>query len=104
MSPVVRLKGIVEEQGPGWLVVSVGGLGLQVQVPATTLSKATPGEPVELFTHLSVREDGISLFGFASGKKAAKYPARLPYSHLTPLLMDAQGSSVSTNHSRQFSP
>lgn len=67
MSPVVRLKGIVEEQGPGWLVVSVGGLGLQVQVPATTLSKATPGKPVELFTHLLVREDGISLFGFASG-------------------------------------
>ena len=84
MSPVARLKGIVEEQGQGWLVVSVGGLGLQVQVPATTLSKATQGGAIDLYTHLLVREDGISLFGFGSGDEQRLFQTLLGVSGVGP--------------------
>jgi len=46
-------------------VVQVGGIGLQVQLSALTAELLPPpGQDVRLWTHLSVREDGWSLFGF----------------------------------------
>lgn len=59
-----RLVGV--EEG-GRVVVEVGGVGLQVQVPGSTV-RTLPGagEPICLHTHLSLREDGASLFGFAT--------------------------------------
>jgi Holliday junction DNA helicase RuvA len=49
------------------LVVDVSGVGYEVQVPSTTLGNVGPiGSSVRLWVHTRVREDAISLFGFAS--------------------------------------
>ncbi|MDP9238137.1 MAG: Holliday junction branch migration protein RuvA [Chloroflexota bacterium] len=64
--PVARLRGLVEEKGEDWAIVSVGGIGLLASVPATTADALTVGVPGFLFTHLHVREDALTLFGFAS--------------------------------------
>ncbi len=46
-------------------VVQVGGIGLQVQLSALAAELLPAvGQDVRLLTHLSVREDGWSLFGF----------------------------------------
>jgi Holliday junction DNA helicase RuvA len=61
-----RLQGILlskEEQG---VLLEVGGVGYEVEVPATTLlSLPAPGAGVVLHTHLSIREDAHHLYGFA---------------------------------------
>ncbi|GBD14479.1 Holliday junction ATP-dependent DNA helicase RuvA [bacterium HR25] len=64
MSPIARLRGVVLERGPGWLIVEVGGLGLQVYASAAALSSAREGETVELHTHLVVRDESWALYGF----------------------------------------
>lgn len=47
-------------------VVEVGGVGLAVHVTPTTAAGLVPGESARLATSLVVREDSLTLFGFAS--------------------------------------
>lgn len=64
---IAYLRGRLVETRPGQAVVEVGGVGLEVRVPAGTLSALPPvGDPVTLYTQLVVREDEMSLYGFAS--------------------------------------
>ncbi|XLM20604.1 Holliday junction branch migration protein RuvA, partial [Chromobacterium piscinae] len=52
---------------PPQVVVDVGGVGYEVDVPMTTFYQLPAlGQPCTLFTHLVVREDANLLFGFAS--------------------------------------
>lgn len=74
MSPIARLRGVVEEWGTDWLLVFVGGVGLRVQVPASTAEAlGRDGESVMLHTHLHVREDALALYGFASSEDLAAF-------------------------------
>jgi holliday junction DNA helicase RuvA len=66
MSPISRLRGRLEEQGPGWAVVDVGGIGLQVFHPLGSLDDVSTGSAVDFYTHLYVREDQLTLYGFLS--------------------------------------
>ncbi|MEQ8797748.1 MAG: Holliday junction branch migration protein RuvA [Salinisphaeraceae bacterium] len=61
-----RLEGRLLEKRPPWLVLDVGGVGYEVEAPMSTFYKLPAvGDPVVLRTHLVVREDAFSLFGFA---------------------------------------
>ncbi len=74
MSPIARLRGVVEESGPDWLLVLVGGVGLRVQVPASTAETlGRPGDSVSLHTHLYVREGTLALYGFGSTEDLAAF-------------------------------
>lgn len=65
------LEGEVIGVGDDNLVVRVSGIGIKVFVPATLRAKAGLGEPVQLFTHLVVREDALTLFGFENQEDCA---------------------------------
>jgi Holliday junction DNA helicase RuvA len=67
---IARLKGIIDELGPDWLVIDVSGVGYLVQCPARTIG-ALPGQgmPTELHIETHVREDQISLYGFADARE-----------------------------------
>jgi holliday junction DNA helicase RuvA len=63
------LEGRVIEKGTEFLVVLVGGLGIEVRAPAGTIERAPAvGGDVSLFTHLHVRQDLIQLYGFSSAR------------------------------------
>ncbi len=59
-----RVRGEVIERGGGHVVVDVGGVGYVVAV--TVQAPFRVGERVDLFIHTAVRDDAISLFGFAT--------------------------------------
>jgi Holliday junction DNA helicase RuvA len=63
---IARLKGILDELGPDWLVIDVSGVGYLVHCPARTIN-SLPGQglPAELHIETHVRESQISLYGFA---------------------------------------
>lgn len=64
---MIRLvSGTVAARGKDFLVVEVGGVGFKVHAPEATLLQLQPGSSVTLHTHLLVREDALTLFGFAS--------------------------------------
>ena len=63
---IAGLRGTVEEVGADSLLVNVGGVIYQVFTSSPTLSAiGNPGVSVGLHTHLQMREDGVTLYGFA---------------------------------------
>ena len=61
-----RLNGIVAEKQPPLLVLEVGGVGYEVQMPMTSFYQMPAvGEQVIIHTHFVVREDAQLLYGFA---------------------------------------
>ena len=68
------LKGTVADKGQNELVLDVQGVGYLLFVSMTTLQETPPvGETMKLFTHLSVREDAMELFGFATREEKAMF-------------------------------
>lgn len=63
---IARLRGTVEDRGPDWLLVDVGGVGYIAYCPTGTIVAAKEGAETTLHTHLVVREDGMTLYGFAT--------------------------------------
>lgn len=62
---IVNVRGILETAGPDWVHVRVGGVTLQVFVPANAVLRlGAPGEEVSLHTHLRLRDEQLVLFGF----------------------------------------
>lgn len=49
-----------------WCLLDVGGIGYRLRLPASTCEAVGLGETVTLYTYLQVREDALSLYGFAS--------------------------------------
>ncbi len=63
---IATLRGEISQIEENALVLEVGGVGLRVFVPAPFRTKAKTGEMIFLFTHLVVREDSLTLYGFES--------------------------------------
>ena len=59
------LRGAVASTGSNYVVLDVGGIGFRVMTSWQTLQRLpTPGEFCTLYTHFSVRDDAMELFGF----------------------------------------
>ena len=68
------IEGIVEHKSSGELVINAGGVGYLLLCSQSTLSAAPPrGEFTRIYTHLSVREDAMDLFGFTSQEEKAMF-------------------------------
>ena len=63
---IASLNGTIIQRETGSLVVEVGGVGLQVHVPASLCERVRPGERIFLNTYLVVRQDALTLYGFES--------------------------------------
>jgi Holliday junction DNA helicase RuvA len=69
-----RLSGILLEKNPPQLLIDVGGVGYEVDVPMSTFYQLpATGQPVTLRTHLAVREDGHFLYGFFTDEERAAF-------------------------------
>lgn len=64
---IYNVKGTLTYTDTNFAVVECGGVGFKCFVSLTTLRDLTSiGSEVNLFTHLSVREDAMDLFGFST--------------------------------------
>jgi len=69
-----RITGTLIEKSPPQIVVDVGGVGYEIDVPMSTFyGLPATGQKVSLFTHFVVREDGHFLFGFATADERAAF-------------------------------
>jgi Holliday junction DNA helicase RuvA len=82
---IASLTGTVSVTGKGFVVLQVGGVGLQVFVPQTLLAgPCAPGQDVTLFTHLHVRENELALYGCGSEEELALFRLLLGVSGIGP--------------------
>ncbi len=60
-----HLKGKLVEKNPTHVIIECGGVGYFVNISLHTFSKLSDVENISLFTHLQVKEDSHTLFGFS---------------------------------------
>jgi holliday junction DNA helicase RuvA len=63
---IAQLRGTVAGLAPDGAVIEVGGIGIRVQCTPGTLATLRAGEQAQVATSLVVREDSLTLYGFAS--------------------------------------
>lgn len=63
---IAHLNGTVAGISPDGAVLDIGGVGMRIQCTPGTLATLKPGERAQVATSLVVREDSLTLFGFAS--------------------------------------
>ncbi|MCQ2378093.1 MAG: Holliday junction branch migration protein RuvA [Victivallaceae bacterium] len=67
---IAHLHGTLLESDFTSCVIDCNGVGYDVSIPLSTFDKLPhPGETADLFIHTQVREDAITLFGFAAGEE-----------------------------------
>lgn len=69
-----RIEGRLLEKNPPSILVDVGGVGYEIDVPMSTFYQLPAlSEPVVLLTHLAIREDAHQLYGFATAEERAAF-------------------------------
>lgn len=94
------LKGTVLRSNPERVLLDVGGVGYEVQVPLSTyyeIERHGAGRPVALFIHTYLRDDGIALFGFWSEREKALFEKLITVSGVGPRLARAVLSGLSAD-------
>jgi Holliday junction DNA helicase RuvA len=82
-----RISGTLLEKHPPLVLVDVGGVGYEIDVPMSTFYNLPAlGEKVALHTQLIVREDAHQLYGFASHDERAAFRQLLKISGVGPKL------------------
>jgi len=83
---IAHLNGTVLSVSTSRAVISVAGVGYLVWATPSTLGGLRPGAPTELFTHLVVREDALTLFGFATAHERDTFDSLQAVSGVGPKL------------------
>lgn len=86
---IASVTGRVAAVGPDAAVVEVGGLGVAVQCTPATLARLRVGEAATLPTSLVVREDSLTLFGFADDDERSVFELAQTVSGVGPRLAQA---------------
>ena len=82
---IARLTGILVDVKPHGVVLDVHGVGYELAIPLGTFSALPPaGEKAVLHVHTHVREDAISLFGFATREEKAVFERLISVSGIGP--------------------
>jgi Holliday junction DNA helicase RuvA len=92
---IATLEGILEYRGNDSIIINVGGIGFRVYVSGSTLSQlGAVKDKAFLYTHLHVREDNVSLYGFASSEELGLFKTLISVSGVGPKLALALFSAL----------
>jgi holliday junction DNA helicase RuvA len=84
---IAGINGTIEAIGANFIVIEVGGVSFQVYLPTSTLSHlGVVGQQAKLHTHLHVREDNLTLYGFGSSRELALFETVITVKGIGPKL------------------
>ncbi len=93
-----RLRGTLVAKQPPWIVLDVGGVGYELEVPMSTLyDLPETGREVTLLTHYAIKEDTAALYGFLREEERALFRNLQKVSGIGARISLAVLSGVSTN-------
>jgi len=70
---ITHIEGILEEKNPAYVILDVNGIGYFLHISLTTFSDIPEKGKLRLFTHLSIKEDAHTLFGFSTQSERSIY-------------------------------
>jgi Holliday junction DNA helicase RuvA len=93
---IASLEGKLESVGGEGAVINVGGIGFRVLMPTSDIAAmGKPGQAVKVHTHLHVREDNLSIYGFGTVEGLWLFETLLGVTGLGPKLALALLSALS---------
>jgi holliday junction DNA helicase RuvA len=94
---IAHLRGTLIEKHPNQVIVEAAGVGYDVQIPISTYTSLPDvGAAVALRIHTHVREDTLSLFGFASVEEKLVFERLISVSGIGPKLANTVLSGLAT--------
>ena len=76
-----RLRGVIAVKQPPALLLDVAGVGYEIEAPMSTFYELPEvGREVTLHTHLAIKEDAHSLYGFAQESERTLFRALIKVS------------------------
>lgn len=109
---IAYLRGRVLCMTSETVILDIQGVGYELYCSGGAFRKCTVGETVELYTYLQVREDGVTLFGFANQKEKELFlkvisvsgiGPKVGISILTGLTMDEFAECIATADVKRMS-
>ena len=77
---ITYLKGLITFKNPTFIVVEVNGVGYKVNISLNTYSKIEQSENIKILTHLQVKEDSHTLYGFADETERKLFRHKISHS------------------------
>jgi Holliday junction DNA helicase RuvA len=93
-----RVSGQVVEVEGHHIVVMVGGVGLRLNAPPSVQDVASPGHTITLYTALVVREDALTLYGFAEREERTLFETLMTVPGVGPRLALSVISTLTVEH------
>ena len=97
---IASISGKVIQLTKETVIIDINGLGIEVFVPKPLLGETEAGDLLYLYTYMLVREDNISLYGFASLEEKQLFLQFLAVGGIGPKLSLAILSSLSIDNIR----
>jgi len=94
---ITHLKGKLVEKNPTYIVVEAAGIGYLLHISLNTYSSLPDSELVFIYTHLSVKEDSHTLFGFIDKTEREIFRLLISVSGVGPSIARTMLSSMSTD-------
>lgn len=98
---ISHLRGTVAAVGGTWLVVDLSGFGVRALCTPATVAAVRVGEPCELHTSLVVREDSLTVYGFADAEERDAFELVQSASGIGPKIAQAVVSVMAPDQLRE---
>ena len=98
---ITHIKGKLIEKNPTYVIVECNGVGYWLNISLTTSSQIADDESVFLYTHLLVKEDSHTLFGFKTKTEREIFRLLISVSGVGPSIARTMLSSMTTEEIQQ---
>ncbi|MDG2437570.1 MAG: Holliday junction branch migration protein RuvA [Polaribacter sp.] len=93
---ITQVRGRLVEKNPTEVVIDCNGVGYLLHISLNTFSSLPDGENVVLFTHLAIREDAHTLFGFINKTEREIFKLLISVSGVGPSIARTMLSSMTS--------
>lgn len=93
---ITQIRGRLVEKNPTYVVVDCSGVGYLLHISLQTYSSLPDEEAVQLYTHLSIREDAHTLYGFYSKTEREVFRLLISVSGVGPSIARTMLSSMTS--------
>ena len=97
---ITYIKGNITHKSPTFIVVETGGLGYHVNISLNTYSQVEKMESVKILTHLHIKEDSHTLYGFADAAERSLFVHLISVSGIGPSTAQLMLSSMTPDEMR----
>ena len=98
---ITHIRGKLVEKNPTYVVIEANGVGYWLNISLNTFSLLPDNEAILLYTHLSVKEDSHTLFGFINKTEREIFRLLISVSGVGPSIARTMLSSMTTDEIQQ---